>query len=49
MFFHTIINSNLVGVVNGITLVEQNQKIGDNKIASKYKTTVMEVQEFLYI
>ena len=47
--YTTIINSNLVGVVNEVNLTEQNQKIGDNKIASTYKTTIINKENVLNI
>lgn len=47
--YTTIINSNLVGVVNEVNLTEQTQKIGDNKIASTCKTTVINKENVLNI
>lgn len=47
--YTTIINSNLVGVVNEVNLTEQNQKIGDNEITSTYKTTVISKENVLNI
>ena len=47
--YTTIINSNLAGVVEEINLAEQNQKIGDNKIASTYKSTVINKEEMMNV
>ena len=47
--YTTIINSNLAGVVEEINLSEQNQKIGDNKIASTYKSTVINKEEMMNV
>lgn len=47
--YETLINYNLSGVVSEINLTEQKQKIGDNKIASTYKTTVINKENILNV
>ncbi len=47
--YTTIISSNLAGVVGEINLTEQNQKIGENKIASTYKNTVINKEQVISV
>ena len=41
------INTNISGVINNIAINEENQKIGDNEIASTYKNTVISKQNVI--
>lgn len=45
--YTTTINANISGVINNIAINEENQKIGDNEIASTYKNTVISKQNVI--
>ena len=47
--YTTVINSNLTGVVSGINVVEENQKIADKNIATTYKNTIVNKENVLNV
>ena len=47
--YTTIISSNLAGVANEATLIEENQKIADKEISSIYKNTVINKENVLNV